>query len=99
MSLIYVIEKLRGAVTSDGITSTHVVAGKVRKTPNFFTALCWGAWIVSPSWLKESFGEGRFVDESFYMLNDDGYVLKYRSELKDAVLRAKARSGGLLKRI
>ena len=31
------------------------------------------------------------------MLNDDDYVLKYRSELKDSVLRAKARPGGLLR--
>ncbi|ESR34458.1 hypothetical protein CICLE_v10006800mg [Citrus x clementina] len=95
--LTKVIEDLGGAVTSDGSTSTHVVTGKVRKTLNFLTALCSGAWIVSPNWLKESFREGRFVDESSYMLNDDDYVLKYRSELKDSVLRAKARPGGLLR--
>ncbi|KAH9679731.1 N-acetyltransferase [Citrus sinensis] len=95
--LTKVIEDLGGAVTSDGSTSTHVVTGKVRKTLNFLTALCSGAWIVSPNWLKESFREGRFVDESSYMLKDDDYVLKYRSELKDSVLRAKARPGGLLR--
>ncbi|KAL9411625.1 hypothetical protein AB3S75_045263 [Citrus x aurantiifolia] len=95
--LTKVIENLGGAVTSDGSTSTHVVTGKVRKTLNFLTALCSGAWIVSPCWLKESFREGRFVDESSHMLNDDDYVLKYRSELKDSVLRAKARPGGLFR--
>ncbi|KAK9180991.1 hypothetical protein WN944_024128 [Citrus x changshan-huyou] len=84
MSLIYVIENLGGDATSDGITSTHVVAGK---SLDCVTQL-----------VKRKLRR-RQIYESFYMLNDDGYVLKYRSELKDAVLRAKARSGGLLKRI
>ncbi|KAE8098705.1 hypothetical protein FH972_016749 [Carpinus fangiana] len=95
--LIKVIEDLGGAVVSDGNLSTHVVTGKVRKTLNFCTALSSGAWIVSPSWLKESFREGRFVDELPYILNDEQYMLKYRAELKCAVLRAKASPQALLK--
>ncbi|XP_062167869.1 uncharacterized protein LOC133874051 [Alnus glutinosa] len=95
--LIKVIEDLGGAVVSDGSSSTHVVTGKVRKTLNFCTALSSGAWIVSPSWLKESFREGRFVDEVPYILNDEQYMLKYRAELKCAVLRAKASPQALLK--
>ncbi|KAL5743829.1 hypothetical protein ACOSQ2_026945 [Xanthoceras sorbifolium] len=94
--LTKVIENLGGVVTSDGSISTHVVTGKVRKTLNFCTALCSGAWIISPSWLKESFREGRFVDESSYILYDEDYVLKYRTELKGTILRAKARPGCLL---
>ncbi|XP_022924960.1 uncharacterized protein LOC111432350 isoform X1 [Cucurbita moschata] len=93
--LVKVIEELGGSLTSDGSTSTHVITGKVRKTLNFCTALCSGAWIVSPSWLKESYREGRFVDEFPYVLNDDDYTSKYRASLKTAVLRAKARPGAL----
>ncbi|XVE61075.1 hypothetical protein DITRI_Ditri06bG0010700 [Diplodiscus trichospermus] len=95
--LIKVIENLGGSPTSDGSISTHIVTGKVRKTLNFCTALCSGAWIVSPSWLKESFREGKFVDELPYILHDEDYVLKYRMELKDSVFQAKARPGALFK--
>ncbi|KAM6592525.1 hypothetical protein CsatA_000228 [Cannabis sativa] len=92
-----VIADLGGVVTSDGSASTHIITGKVRKTLNFCTALCSGAWIVSPNWLKESCRQGRFIDEVPYILNDEEYVLKYRTELKSAVLRAKANPGSLLK--
>ncbi|XP_050229810.1 uncharacterized protein LOC126678936 isoform X2 [Mercurialis annua] len=95
--LTKVIENLGGAVTPDGSASTHIVTGKVRTTLNFCTALCSGAWIVSSSWLKESFRQGKFVDESAHMLQDEDYTLKYRTELRDAVLRAKARPNALLK--
>ncbi|OMO68248.1 hypothetical protein CCACVL1_20008 [Corchorus capsularis] len=95
--LTKVIENLGGTPTSDGSISTHIVTGKVRKTLNFCTALCSGAWIVSSNWLKESFREGKFVDELAYILHDEDYELKYRTELKNSVLRAKARLGALLK--
>ncbi|XP_010056526.2 uncharacterized protein LOC104444532 isoform X2 [Eucalyptus grandis] len=94
--LTKVIEGLGGVVASDGSTSTHIVTGKVRRTLNFCTALCSGAWILSPLWLKQSFREGRFVDELPYILDDKDYSLKYRSELKGAVLRGKARPRALL---
>ncbi|GMJ03799.1 hypothetical protein like AT2G41450 [Hibiscus trionum] len=96
-NLIKVIENLGGSPTFDGSMSTHIVTGKVRKTLNFCTALCSGAWIVSPSWLKESFRQGKFVDELPYILHDEDYMLKYRTELKHSVFRAKARPGALLK--
>lgn len=95
-SLSKVIEDLDGTVTSDGSLCTHVVTGKVRKTLNFCTALCSGAWIISPSWLKESFRKGRFVDEMPFILKDEDYELKYRIELKDAVQRARERPQALL---
>ncbi|KAG8646596.1 hypothetical protein MANES_09G016500v8 [Manihot esculenta] len=97
MHLTKVIETLGGIVISDGSASTHVVTGKVRKTLNFCTALCSGAWIVSSSWLKESFRKSKFVDELPYTLLDEEYMLKYGTQLKDAVLRAKARPRALLK--
>ncbi|XP_031745699.1 mediator of DNA damage checkpoint protein 1-like [Cucumis sativus] len=53
------------------------------------------AWIFSSSWLKESYREGRFVDELPYILNDDDYISKYRANLKATVLRAKACPGAL----
>ncbi|XP_024025448.1 uncharacterized protein LOC21398602 [Morus notabilis] len=95
--LTKVITELGGSITSDGSTSTHVITGKVRATLNFCTALCSGAWVVSPSWLKESYRQGRFVDELPYILNDEEYALKYRAELRSAVLRAKASPQMLLK--
>ncbi|VVB03013.1 unnamed protein product [Arabis nemorensis] len=95
--LIEVIRKLGGDVTLDGNLSTHIVTGKVRKTLNFCTALCSGAWIVSPSWLKESFRQGRFANEASHILQDEEYQLKYETELKSTVLRTKARPNSLLK--
>lgn len=38
-----------------------------------------------------------FADELPHVLHDEDYVLKYRIELKDAILRAKAKPGSLLK--
>ncbi|CAI9297660.1 unnamed protein product [Lactuca saligna] len=96
-NLTKIIEDLGGSVTSDGRASTHVITGKVRKTLNFCTALCSGAWVISPAWLKESFREGRFVDETDYIVKDVEYELKYRTELKNTVVKARANPGGLLK--
>ncbi|CAH2058532.1 unnamed protein product [Thlaspi arvense] len=95
--LTEVIRKLGGDVTLDGNMSTHIVTGKARKTLNFCTALCSGAWIVSPSWLKESFRQGRFANEASHILHDEEYQLKYETDLKSTVLRAKARPNSLLK--
>ncbi|EYU18669.1 hypothetical protein MIMGU_mgv1a004022mg [Erythranthe guttata] len=92
-----IIEDLGGVVSSDGSVCTHVVTGKVRQTLNFCTALCSGAWVISSGWLKESFKKGRFVDEMPFILKDEDYETKYRSELKSAVLRAQASPGALLK--
>ncbi|KAJ1404154.1 BRCT domain [Sesbania bispinosa] len=97
MQLTKVIEDLGGTIAYDGNATTHVVTGKVRKTLNFCTALCSGAWVVSSSWLKESFREGRFVDELPHILNDKDYQLKYKSDLKSAISRAKASPHALFK--
>lgn len=95
-NLTKIIRDLGGDVTSDGSLSTHIITGKVRKTLNFCSALCSGAWILSPNWLKESFRSGKFIDEMPYILRDEDYELKYRSELKGAVLRAKTYPQALL---
>ncbi|KAG5055082.1 hypothetical protein JHK85_007592 [Glycine max] len=95
--LTKVIEDLGGSISHDGSMTTHVVTGKVRKTLNFCTALCSGAWVISSSWLKESYRQGRFVDELPHILNDTDYLLKYKSDLKNAVLRAKASPDALFK--
>ncbi|KAL1312479.1 uncharacterized protein [Arachis hypogaea] len=92
-----VIEDLGGTVAYDGSIITHVVTGKVRKTMNFCTALCSGAWVLSSSWLKQSFREGRFVDELPHILNDEEYMLKHKSDLKSAIFRAKASPHSLFK--
>ncbi|XP_068660316.1 uncharacterized protein [Aristolochia californica] len=95
--LTKIVEDLGGSITSHGSSCTHVITGKARRTLNFCTALCSGAWIVSPDWLKTSFREGRFVGESLFVLKDEDYEQKCRSGLKDAVFRAKARRHALLK--
>ncbi|KXG21877.1 uncharacterized protein LOC8077933 [Sorghum bicolor] len=93
--LTKVVETLRGSVTCDGHSCTHVVTGKARRTMNFCIALCSGAWIISPNWLKESFREGQFVGEAQYVLEDEEYRMQYKSELRDAVMRAKERPNSL----
>ncbi|GAB2221649.1 hypothetical protein Droror1_Dr00012834 [Drosera rotundifolia] len=97
MQLTKIINDLGGAVTTNGSLATHVLTGKVRRTLNFCTALCGGAWILSPSWLKASFREGRFVDEMPYILEDEEYSSKFRIDLKEAVLRARKSPRSLLK--
>ncbi|KAK1366068.1 microcephalin [Heracleum sosnowskyi] len=86
--LTKIIEELGGDVTADGSLGTHVITGKVRRTLKFCTALCSGACVISACWLKESYRQGRFVDERPFLLKDDEYELKYRIELETAVLRA-----------
>ncbi|KAI3690792.1 hypothetical protein L2E82_49000 [Cichorium intybus] len=48
------------------------------------------AWVISPTWLKESFREGRFVDEMDYIVKDDEYEVKYRINLNNTVVKARA---------
>ncbi|KAL6610070.1 hypothetical protein ACP70R_040039 [Stipagrostis hirtigluma subsp. patula] len=89
--LTEVVETLGGFVTCEGQSCTHIVTGKARRTRNFCIALSSGAWIVSPKWLKESFKQGQFVGEAQYILEDEEYRMQYKSELRDAVMRAKKR--------
>ncbi|KAJ6812417.1 uncharacterized protein M6B38_149805 [Iris pallida] len=95
--LTKIVKELGGSVTCDGSASTHVMTGKARRTMNFCIALCSGAWILSPHWLKESCREGRFLGESQFILQDEDYLLKYKSELRDAVIRARSNPKSLLK--
>ncbi|CAI9099758.1 OLC1v1036622C1 [Oldenlandia corymbosa var. corymbosa] len=95
--LTKIIEDLGGTVTFDGSMATHVITGKVRRTLNFCVALCSGAWIISSMWLKESFRNGRFLDEMPFVLKDEEYESKYGTELKAAVVRSKANPRSLLK--
>ncbi|KAK9671132.1 hypothetical protein RND81_12G008700 [Saponaria officinalis] len=94
--LVKTIVDLGGSITADGSKCTHVLTVKARRTLNFCTALCSGAWILSPHWLKESSREGRFLDEVPYIVKDEDYVTKFRVDLKDAVLRARKNPRGLL---
>ncbi|KAL6844970.1 hypothetical protein ACP4OV_025143 [Aristida adscensionis] len=87
--LTEVVEMLGGFVACEGHSCTHIVTGKARRTRNFCIALSSGAWIVSPKWLKESFKQGLFVGEAQYILEDEDYRVQYKTELRDAVMRAK----------
>uniref|UniRef100_A0ACD5U3D6 Uncharacterized protein n=1 Tax=Avena sativa TaxID=4498 RepID=A0ACD5U3D6_AVESA len=89
--LTEVVEMLGGFVTCEGSSCTHVVTGKARRTMNFCIALSSGAWIVSPNWLKQSFKQGKFVGEAEHVLDDEEYKMEYKSEIRDAVMRAKER--------
>lgn len=89
--LTEVVKMLGGFVTSEGNSCTHVITGKARRTMNFCIALCSGAWIVSPNWLKESFKQEKFVGEAEYVLEDEEYKMTYKSGLREAVMRAKER--------
>ncbi|KAG8069018.1 hypothetical protein GUJ93_ZPchr0005g14637 [Zizania palustris] len=89
--MFQVVKMLGGVVTCEGNSCTHVITGQVRRTMNFCMALCSGAWIVSPNWLKESFKQGKFLGEGEYVLEDEEFKVKYKSELRNAVLRAKER--------
>ncbi|XP_020690991.2 uncharacterized protein LOC110105727 isoform X2 [Dendrobium catenatum] len=95
--LTKIVEELGGSVTSSGNSSTHVITGKARRTLNFCLSLCSGTWIVSANWLKSSFREGKFLDESQHILEDEDYHVKYKCKLSDAVIRARANPHSLLR--
>lgn len=95
--LTKIVEELGGSVTCDGSDSTHIITPKARRTLNFSIALCSGAWIVSPNWLKSSFKEGRFAEESQFILEDEDYLLKYKTRLRDAVERSRRNPHSLLR--
>lgn len=95
--LTKIVEDLGGAITADGSLCTHVPVGKVTRTLNFCTTLCSGAWILSPNWLKESSRKGRFVDELPFLLKDEDFLIKFRVDLDEAVLRARRNPQALFK--
>lgn len=45
--MVQVVETLKGVVTCDGHSCTHVVTGKARRTMNFCIALCSGYVFLS----------------------------------------------------
>lgn len=96
MHLTKIIENLGGIVSCNGNICTHIVTGQVRRTLNFCTALCAGAWVVSPEWLKASFRESKFVGEIPYVLKDKDFELKYGAKVEDVVLKASANPHALL---
>ncbi|KAK4371382.1 hypothetical protein RND71_010857 [Anisodus tanguticus] len=97
-NLTKIIGDLGGDVTSDGSLSTHVVTRKVRKTLNFCSALCSGSNIERGKNKTDPLKENKTrKDEMPFILRDEDYELKYRTELKVAVLRAKTYPQALLK--
>lgn len=96
MHLTKIIENLGGTVSCNGNICTHIVTGQVRRTLNFCTALCAGAWVVSPEWLKASFRESKFVGEMPYVLKDKDFESKYGVKVEDVVLKASANPRVLL---
>ncbi|CAM6011686.1 unnamed protein product [Sphagnum balticum] len=95
-ALTQFVEKLGGRVTNEGRQCTHVVTGEVRRTLNFCTALCSGAWIVSPDWLKACSRKHQFVDERPFLLRDKQFEAKYKVRVADVVEKARQRPHSLL---
>ncbi|MQM00699.1 hypothetical protein Taro_033438 [Colocasia esculenta] len=88
-----------------------LLASFLIESPHLFCPL---AWILSSSWLKESYKEGKFLgkskcytwhlqnksplsSESNFILEDEDYALKYKSALRDAIIKARAKPQSLLK--
>ncbi|KAJ7514870.1 hypothetical protein O6H91_23G064000 [Diphasiastrum complanatum] len=90
------VEKLGGSVTNNGSECTHVITGEVRRTFNFCAAICTGAWVVSPEWLKASVKSNNFVEECPYFLKDKQFESKYKTTLEAVVRRAKQKPRLLL---
>ncbi|KAG0631398.1 hypothetical protein M758_1G250600 [Ceratodon purpureus] len=94
-ALAQLVEKLGGKVAGTGGECTHVVASEVRRTINFCTALCNGAWVVTPDWLKASSRHKSFVDEKSHILRDKLYESKYKVSLPNVIQAAQRRPGAL----
>nr|CAB3263708.1 mediator of DNA damage checkpoint protein 1-like [Phallusia mammillata] len=66
-----IILSLGGSLTDDMHECTHLVTDKIRRTVKFLCAMVRGIHIVSPLWLRESNGNGRFVGEEDFQLHHD----------------------------
>lgn len=90
-ALAQLVEKLGGRVTGDGGECTHIVTCEARRTLNFCSAICNGAWVVTPDWLKASSRLKYFADEKSYILRDKQFESKYKVSIATVIQLAQRR--------
>lgn len=78
----------------DASRATHVVAGSVKRTIKFLSAMSQARHIVSPTWLAASAKAGRFVAEGNHVLRDRVMEKKFGFTVATALESRDARSGG-----
>nr|XP_014349238.1 PREDICTED: microcephalin isoform X2 [Latimeria chalumnae] len=70
--VIQVVQKLGGFSFSDNVceSTTHVVAGSIRRTLNIIFGIARGCWILSYDWVLCSLENGHWIPEEPYELSD-----------------------------
>ena len=62
-------------------STTHVVSGEGKRTPNLLKGLMQGCWLVTKEWAYASLEEGRWsAEEPFEMVNFSPAVRNIREE-------------------
>ncbi|ORY37393.1 hypothetical protein BCR33DRAFT_663609, partial [Rhizoclosmatium globosum] len=71
---------------------SHLVTDKVRRTVKFLSALAAGKHIVSTKWLDHCKKEGKFVDETKFIIKDKPTESKYSFSLDASIKAAQERA-------
>ncbi|CAK9299536.1 unnamed protein product [Gordionus sp. m RMFG-2023] len=85
------ITNLRGEVTDNPMSCTHVIMDSIKRTLKFFCALSHCRYIVTSKWVEDSHNAGYFLDESEYILKDIDAERSYDFCLKTSLYRAQHR--------
>ncbi|KAJ3084721.1 Mediator of DNA damage checkpoint protein 1 [Rhizoclosmatium hyalinum] len=82
-----IVSGLGGTCVDSWNDCSHLVTDKVRRTVKFLSALAAGKHIVSTKWLDHCKKEGKFVDETKFIIKDKPTESKYSFSL-DASIKA-----------
>ncbi|KAJ3066003.1 Mediator of DNA damage checkpoint protein 1 [Podochytrium sp. JEL0797] len=80
-----IVLSLGGTCVDSWAECTHVVTDKVRRTVKFLSALAAGKHLVSIKWLDQCKKEGRFVDESKFIIKDKPNETKFGFSLSASI--------------
>ncbi|KAG8533347.1 uncharacterized protein KY384_002130 [Bacidia gigantensis] len=84
-------------VVADPSKCTHLASPHVVRTRKFLCAIAHGPSIISTNFIDDCLGSNRCLDPNEYLLHDQAYEKQSGYRLADALFRAKANKGHLLK--
>ena len=78
-----------GRLTDIGRECTHIVSPRVTRTVKFLSGISVCRHIVSPAWVEECGRQGRFVDETDFVLQDRDAEEMFDMNVADSLSRAR----------
>ncbi|KAI9225559.1 MAG: hypothetical protein DHS80DRAFT_33597 [Piptocephalis tieghemiana] len=83
------IKALGGKIAGSARDCTHLIAEAAARTEKFLVGISVAQWIVTKAWLQDSLKEGRWLEESPYVLCDEQAERSYDFSLVESLKRAK----------